>query len=213
MIHFHCLLLATIVLIYAFSVCKILLHKKLGRVIFFDKFQVCWGSEVLSSGRDHLLDFNINVDFEFGCISSPKSRNRWTVNTPGRAILIWGGEPKWEAAPSNRFKNLSSFASLPPKVVSLSISVMWAVLVLDGYQKILAVLFLCVKKKKDAPVLFPSYFEGTRPNKSQWMRSQRGQLIDIVMHKCWFIPQNSQKENKGISKAQYKMKTDLLTPY
>ena len=158
MIHFHCLLLATIVLIYAFSVCKILLPKKLGRVIFFDKFQVCWGSEVLSSGRDHLLDFNINVDFEFGCISSPKSRNRWTVNTPGRAILIWGGEPKWEATPSNRFKNLSSFASLPPKVVSLSISVMWAVLVLDGYQKILAVLFFVCEEEERCPSAVPFVF-------------------------------------------------------
>ena len=210
--HFHCLLLTRIVSTYAFSVCKILSHKKLGPVIFF------W--QIPSLLRQWSAQLRLRSSFRF-----QPQRRLWVwlhllsqvqeqVNREHtRAILIWGGEPKWEAAPSNRFKNLSSFASLPPKVVSLSISVMWAVLVLDGYQKILAVLFLCVKKKKDAPVLFPSYFEGTRPNRSQWMRSQRGQLIDIVMHKCWFIPQNSQKENKGISKAQYKMKTDLLTTY
>ena len=39
-----------------------------------------------SSGWDHLSDFKLNVDFEFGFISSPKSRNRWTLNTPGQFL-------------------------------------------------------------------------------------------------------------------------------
>ena len=129
---------------------------------------VCWGSEVLSSGWDHLSDFNLNVDFEFGSISSPKSRNRWTLNTPGRAILIWGGEPKWEAAPSNRFKNLSSFASLP-----VQLSVQQKYIAYRGCElcwywiaiEILAVLF-CVWRRRKMSQLFPSYFEGTRPNQS-----------------------------------------------
>ena len=39
MMHFHCLLLAKIVSIYAFSLCKIL-SLKIGSYKFFDKFQV-----------------------------------------------------------------------------------------------------------------------------------------------------------------------------
>ena len=153
-----------------------------------------------SSGWDHLSDFNLNVDFEFGSISSPKSRNRWTL---GNSYLR-----RWAKVRSRAFQSLQKSVKFcvitcsticPAKVVSLSISKMWALLVLDGYQN-LGCSFLCVKRKKDDPVLFPSYFEGTRPNKSQWMRSQRGQLIDIVMHQYWFSPKNSKKK-------------DLLTTY
>ena len=177
---------------------------------------VCWGSEVKLRLRS---SFRFQTQRRLWVWLHLLSQVQEQVNTKhtraGHSYLR-----RWAKVRSRAFQSLQKSVKFcvitcsticPAKVVSLSISKMWALLVLDGYQN-LGCSFLCVKRKKDVPVLFPSYFEGTRPNKSQWMRSQRGHLIDIVMYQYWFSRQNSQKKTKGFQKPNIQWNQSYSPP-